>query len=316
MYFPHLFARRSELLALRDVCAEFSIARTIVPILEPLKAKSDDLRRCLAVLGEAQVRTLVVTNPYLGDFLETGPATWRATLTQDFDKYPSLLPTFLCRGESRITEITTFLNRYPNREVAIIYWSPRFTDAELQGLVAERRIRYHVNLHDQLSAAQRELLPRAKAVDVRDHFHAQPRNADYIGQEFFSDHHLTFARNSIGYGDFSVIGSRYVPGGGPAHAVAIHAVFRQRDTNNLWVEHFVSDDTDIRIGSVDEKFLQAARKLVRAVTRRPMEFGANGALAGYAEDVRTNHSSGLAMNKRREIHHHIALNHQILTNRL
>jgi hypothetical protein len=148
-------------------------------------------------------------------------------------------------------------------------------------------------------------------VDIRDHFNAQPKNSDYNGSEFFSDRHRTFRDMGIGYGDCMTIGSEYKKGGGPAHAVAIHATYKQTRSGDVWVEHFVSDDTELGVRTTAEKFLQAARKLVRAVSRRRVEFGNNAALDSYAEYVRTNSFPGV--NKQLQIHHHIALNHQILS---
>ncbi len=318
MYFPYLYARRAELLALRDISEELDVRDTVIPILEPVKADSKDLIRCLEVLGEASIRTLVITNPKQGDFKAktTRPATlvppWRSSLSESFSEYPSNIPAFVCRAETRFVEITSFLARYPNRDVALVYWSPRFSDAEIQSLIAERRIRFHVNLHKKLSTAQRALLPIAKAVDVVDGFNAQLRNADYGEPELLSDAHLTYSATSIGYGDYSVIGAKFSDSGGPAHAVAIHAVYKDAATGIVWVQHFVSDDTDINVGSTAGKYLQAATKLVRAATRRRREFGDNQALRGYAEDVATNNNPGLMTNKRRQIHHHVALNHSIL----
>lgn len=322
MYFPYLYGRRSELLALRAIVPEFDIRETVVPIFEPVKADSGDLRRGMRALGEAEVKTIIVTNPAQGEFKASrgNPAasvpTWRASIGAEFSEFPSNIPGFLCRPEIRIADITAFLNRYPDREVALIYWSPRLTNAELRSLVAERRIQFHVNLHDSLSADQRRILPTRKAVDITDRFNSQIRNADYGEPEFFSDKHLTFQADSIGFGDFSVIGSTFSAGGGPAHAVAIHAVYKDPAAGTLWVEHFISDDTDIEIGTTAEKFLQAARKLVRAAGRRRAEFGNNEALRGYSEDVTANTSPGLMANKRRQIHHHVAANHLILTGAL
>jgi hypothetical protein len=93
-------------------------------------------------------------------------------------------------------------------------------------------------------------------------------------------------------------------------------VFKQSATGQIWVEHFVSDDVDRDVGSVGEKFQQAASKLVRAAARRRTEFGENGALSAYASDVQANYFPGLGESKRRQIHHHIALSHQALRREL
>ncbi len=314
MYFPHLFARRAELLALRDVCEELPIASTTVPILEAVKSDSADLLRCLEVLGESQIQVCVIVNPNTGDFADSSLiGAWRATLAVRFTEYPSLMPSFVCRSNTASAAVTQFLGDYPDREVALLYWSPNLINAFLQNLVNENRIKFHINLHNQMSSAQRALLPATKAVDVEDHFVRLARNADYVGQEFFSDDHLTFSVDSVGFGDYSVIGFRFVPGGGQAYAVVIHAVY-QVASGSIWVEHFVSNDTDVAVGSVEQKYLQAAAKLVEVVEERPEEFGDDEALQRYAEDVNNQNFPGLAMNKRRQIHHHIALVHAILTN--
>jgi hypothetical protein len=200
--------------------------------------------------------------------------------------------------------------------MAMVYWGPNLSDNELRSVIADRRVLFHINVQDQMAATQRAMLPRGKAVDIRDRFNTLPRNADYAGSEFFTDSHLTFHTNAAGYGDFSVIGSTFREAGGPAHAVAIHTVFKHSRSNQMWVEHFISDDVDRDVGSVEGKFHQAAAKLVRAVTRRRAEFGSNGALSAYASDVQANYFPGLGENKRREIHHHIALNHKILRREL
>ncbi|MDA0573256.1 MULTISPECIES: sce7725 family protein [Burkholderia] len=316
MYFPYLYARRSELLALRDAVEDLPIQATVVPILEPVKANSGDLIRCLRVLAASEVQTIVITNPYQGDFRNGGVDAWRASLQDQFARQASLLPGFICRQHSTAREVERFLAQYPDRDVALLYSSPRLSDAEVRALVGQRRIRFHINLHDRMSAVQRGLLPRTKAVDIRDNFNALDRNADYDGSEFFTDRHLTFAENAVGYGDYSIIGATFREGGGQPHAVAIHSTYKQGDTGQLWVEHFVSDDIERNVGTVEEKFQQAATKLVRAVGRRPAEFGDNGALRAQRADVRARHFPGLGENKRRQIHHHIAVNHHSLVGAL
>jgi hypothetical protein len=312
MYFPYLFGRQFELLALRSASDEFPLAATVVPIIEPVKSNPADLKRCLRLIGATGMRAVIILNPHQGEFRGRNPNALRQALREEFDLHATLLPGLLCDQRVSMPDITAFLGIYPDKEIALLYSGPQIAVNELQELVAERRIRFHIALRDQMAANQRALLPRGKAVEIRDRFNALARNADYDGSEYFTDSHQNFRDTGVGYGDYSVIGSTYREGGGPAHAVAIHAVFRQPGTEQLWVEHFVSDDTDPDVGSVDEKFHQAAAKLVRAANRRRPEFGQNAALVDYAGDVRENHYPGLGQSKRRQIHHHIATNHLIL----
>ncbi len=312
MYFPYLFGRRFELLALRSAAAEFPLAATVAPVIEPVINNPGDLKRCVRAIGASGMRAVVILNPHQGEFHGRNPNALRQALTEEFEQHGSLLPGLLCDQRIQMRDVTTFLGNYPNRDIALLYSRPQLATNEVQGLIAEPRVRFHIALGGQMAAVQRALLPRGKAVEIHDRFNALGRNADYNGSEYFTDSHQNFRGNAIGYGDYSVIGSTYVKGGGPAHAVAIHAVFKQAGTGQLWVEHFVSDDVDPDVGSVEEKFHQAAAKLVRAAGRRRPEFGQNAALSAYAADVHENHFPGLGENKRREIHHHIATNHNIL----
>jgi hypothetical protein len=313
MYFPYLYGKRFELLALRDAVAELSLASKVVPVIEPVSNNSREIKTCLQALGSASANAVVVLNPQNGLYRQTPPTELIAALAEDFEQHPSLLPGFVCRPQTRAREANRFLASYPSREVAILYWAPQLTDDELRDLTGHARIRFHINVHDQMAAAQRSILPPGKAVDIRDRFNALTRNADYEGVEFFTDSHLTFRQNAVGFGDYSVIGSTYRDKGGPAHAVAIHAVYRHPATRQIWVEHFVSDDTEQEVGTVAEKFHQAATKLVRTATRRRSEFGQDAALSAYSSNVRDDYFPGLGENKRREILHHIALNHRLLT---
>lgn len=313
MYFPYLYARKFELLALRRLVQDKNITETVIPVLEPIARKVDDLRRAARALAEARVRAIVVTNPRQGEFKVGSTADLQTNLAEGFRDHRSLLPGLICHSNVRWGLVTQFLEVYQNRDVALLYWNPRLEQADFRRIAAIRRVRFNVVLHEQIPADLRALLPRNTLVDIRDRFNAQPKNSDYNGSEFFSDSHRTFRDSAVGYGDFMTIGSEYKKGGGPAHAVAIHATYKQIRSGDIWVEHFVSDDTELGVGTTAEKFLQTARKLVRAVSRRRAEFGNNAALNSYAEYVRTNSFPGLGVNKQLQIHHHIALNHQILS---
>lgn len=312
MYHPHLFARRAELLALRDLTGTLKVSTTISPILEAVNEDSRDLLRCMQVIGEAGLVASVIVNPVEGDF-KSGYSieAWRQSLDERFEAFPKMLPAYVCRPKSTAQQIDNFLAAYPSRDVTLLYWSPKLSNTALTELVQRPQIRFHINLHDQMSAAQRAMLPANKAVDVADHFERCLRNANYGGPEFFSDDHLNFSPHSVGFGDFSIVGARYIAGGGQAHAVAIHGIYKSDDAA-LWVEHFISDDTDLDVGTVEGKYLQAASKLTEAAIARPTEFGQDAALDGFAADVENSTFPGLAVSKRRQIYHHLALVHSLI----
>ncbi|MCY1282686.1 hypothetical protein D9M68_500030 [compost metagenome] len=95
-------------------------------------------------------------------------------------------------------------------------------------------------------------------------------------------------------------------GGGKPGAVAIHATYKNKNSD-IWVEHFISDETDRDIGDASSKFREAVVKLVSSVNKRPREFGNNSALDAYRDHVANGTFPGLPKNKELQIYHHICL---------
>ncbi|MFM0543729.1 sce7725 family protein [Paraburkholderia strydomiana] len=314
LYFPYLYARQSELLALRAFRANYAIRDVLLPILEPVNRDASSLVRALNQFGEADDNAIVITNPYQHHFQAGALDDWTEAVEEAINTHAALIPGLLCTQATVVQEIRDFLARYRDRDVALLYLNARLSDTNAQRLADRGNIRFHVNLHERMSAAHRALLPRDKVVDIRDDFQRKARNSDYEGIEFFTDRHLNFQDVAAGFGDYTILGATFEAGGGQPSAVAIHATFKERGA--VWVEHFVSDDVERDVGTVGEKFLQAARKLVRRAQQAPRAFGNDEALQAYANDVAEQHFPGLPKNKERQIYHHLALMHQLLTGAL
>ncbi|AYQ37042.1 hypothetical protein BLA9940_02556 [Burkholderia aenigmatica] len=312
MYLPFVFGRQSELRALSDVNKKYTASGRVVPIIEPVVAKPNDLLRCLGNFGKSQAKALVIVNPSQGDFKKVGAKAWRVEVDAELTKYPTLMPAFQCGPKTSFSAIDAFLSEYDGRQVGLVYYSPSLTDAEVKKLAGKSTIDFHISLQGKMTSTQRSLLPISKAIDVIDHFNKQDRNSDYSGAELFTDRHKTYSTTGIGFGDYTVTGSTFQPGGGKPAAVAIHATFKNPKNKDVWVEHFVSDDIDIKTGSANSKYLEAVAKLALAVPKRSSEFGKNAALTAYIEDYKTSHFSGLGKSKERQIYHHIAVMHDII----
>lgn len=307
MYFPFVYGRRSEFLALRAMLDDRRSLEALVPVIEPVKRNSSDLARCIKEFGKAGQTLAVILNPDKHELKPKDEAkAWLNEILKVVDEHDSILPTFRCVSTTTLARVFPFLKRFAGRKVALAYSSPALTDAELKTLADDANVRFHIVLNEKMAVAQQMLLPPAKRVDIRDYFNKLDRNSDYDGAELFTDRHKTFKPSWVGFGDYAAIGSAFMPGGGKPAAVAIHAVYKHK-SNDVWIEHFVSDDTDKDVGSTDDKFLQAARKLVKAAKTRPKEFGTNFALDGYAKHVAGSHFPGLGTNKVLQIEHHICL---------
>lgn len=316
MYFPYVFGRQSELLALRSASNKYLSSGQVVPVIEPVVIKPNAIVKCLEGLGKNAQQAVVITNPYQGEFKGRPEAPWQKEIDGILAKQVSVVPGFQCRPGVSLATIQAFLKKYSERNVALLYLNAGLSDVEMQSLVASQNVCYHISLQGKMTASHRKMLPKPKAVDIVDHFNKQSRNADYAGFEHFTDTHKNFGVTGTGFGDYTVIGSEIQLGGGPPGAVAIHASYRDATSGDIWVEHFVSDETDVMAGSPASKYLEAVSKLAGVGSSRKHEFGVNDALDAYFSDDLTGHYPGLGKNKERQIHHHIAVMHDVLAGKI
>jgi hypothetical protein len=80
MYFPYVFGRGSELLALRSSSKSFLSTGLVVPIIEPIVTKSAPLLKAVVDMGERSQRAIVIVNPFQGE-LKGGPSSeWVASV--------------------------------------------------------------------------------------------------------------------------------------------------------------------------------------------------------------------------------------------
>lgn len=317
MYFPFLYGRRSEFLALRAMLADHRSLESLVPVIEPVNLKPDDLLRCLDAYGKAKNRIAVIINPDKHQLNDRATVkAWRAAVEPRLNSDEVLIPAYRCHAQSNQSNLDAFFKMFPEGDTAIVYASPGLGDSELKSLAGSARVKFHIVLNGKIPSAQRAMLPKNKFVEIQDDFNKLDRNADYSGPEFFTDRHKTFHANGVGFGDYTSVGSVFRDGGSTPHAVAMHAIYRNKSTQDIWVEHFVSDDVVKEVGDVGGKYLQAVKKLVSAAKKRPSEFGANFALDAYASHVKSSEYPGLGKNKELQIDHHICLMLDVLSGSL
>lgn len=307
MYFPLLYGRRSEFLALRAMLEDHRSLSALVPVIEPVKRGISDLTRCIEHFSKVDQPLAVILNPDKFELKASDEVkAWRKDIMKLIDEHECILPTYRCVSTTTMSQINAFLKRFEGREVALAYLTSSLSDTDIAALATRPNVRFHIVLNGRMATSQQALLPHTKRVDIRDNFNKLERNSDYYGVELFTDRHTTHKPSWIGFGDYATIGAAFTSGGGQPAAVAIHATFKHK-SGNIWIEHFVSDDTDKDIGSTENKFVQAASKFVRAAKLRSKEFGTNFAIDKYAEHVKADHFPGLGTNKVLQISHHICL---------
>lgn len=312
MYFPYVFGRASELLAIRSSSKNYLSSGLVTPIVEPIVTKPAALIKAIEEIGQRGQKAIIITNPSQGE-LRGGPApTWVASVDTAFAAQSTIVPGFLCRPGVTHSAVLAFLAKYSHREVALLYLNSGLSDAAVHSLALAPNVSYHIALQGKVPSSQLALLPHAKTVHIYDHFNKQARNADYCGEEHFTDRHRSFSEHGAGFGDYTITGSEVQLGGGPPGAVAVHITYKSGTDGNLWVQHFVSDDTDIGVGTTEGKFLQAISKFAAEYHGRGAEFGANAAINDYLQNYNDSHYPGLGKNKERQIQHHIARVHDFL----
>lgn len=312
MYFPYVFGRASELLAIRSSSKNYLSSGLVTPIVEPIVTKPAALIKAIEEIGQRGQKAIIITNPSQGE-LRGGPAAaWVTSVDAALAAHPTIVPGFLCRPGVTHSAVSTFLAKYSQREVALLYLNSGLSDAVVHSLSQAPNVSYHIALQGKVPSSQLALLPHAKRVHIHDHFNKQARNADYCGEEHFTDRHRSFTEHGAGFGDYTITGSEVQLGGGPPGAVAVHITYKSAADGNLWVQHFVSDDTDIGVGTTEGKFLQAISKFAAEYHGRGAEFGANAAINDYLQNYNDSHYPGLGKNKERQIQHHIARVHDFL----
>jgi hypothetical protein len=300
MYFPYVYGRRSELLAVRNVSPKYLVSGKVIPVIEPVVVKPADLIKCIEEVGQRQQRAIVIMNPSQGEFKGKAASPWATSIDAAAAKFQTIIPGFLCRPGTTPSDISTFFAKYPHREVALLYLNSGLPDATVGSLAAVPNVSYHIVLQGKMPATQLSMLPPSKTIHIADHFNKQLR-------------HKSFSTHGIGFGDYTITGSEVQLGGGQPGAVAVHITYKSAADGNIWVQHFVSNDTEIGVGTTDAKFLQAISKFVTDYHLRKSEFGANPAINAYLTNHSNSHFPGLGKNKELQIHHHIARIHDFLS---
>lgn len=304
MYFPYLYGRRAELLALRDVAA--SLTRWITtPIIEPTNFATGDLLSCLRELDSNGAACYLIVNPSQGEFRAGGHGVW-LTAVGGFVANPAVIhPAFQVSSANDRAALQSFLRDHAGRAVAVVLRSADLPPATLAADLAGSNATVFLHARSNPDAYSRAL-PPGVAVEVQQCFNTQDRNADYSGREWFTSAHQSYAAQGLrGFSDFGPLPPTFSLTGGPAAAVAIHLTYEHPD-GSAWVEHFVSDSIVLGDGDSPSKMAEATRKVFNAVQADPSKFVASPGLQSFLEQHRTGRPTGLASSKRQQISHHFA----------
>lgn len=318
MYFPFLYGKQFELLAIRDFSTQVS-PNYIFPIIEPVKNNFNSLKLACDALCSNRFKFVVIINPSCGDFAETSNLINRF-LDESYKTSPycykgllvSQKTTFdeVCRvaqdSESQyflihdaisnqFSKILDFLKNENHNIVGHVFYRKNIPDIKISKLKKyHKKCPYFVCLQDGFN---------------------KMKNADYPPEEFFSDQHIVYSDLFTGFSDYLIAGREYSENGGPAFAVTIHLTFLDKSDDDIMrIFHFVSDSTE---SSKDPagKFEEALNKMMQKIQNPPNGVELNTlAIQEFKRLYATRHYPGLGFLKKLSMLHHIQILNQYLQN--
>lgn len=322
MYYPYLYGKQRELLAVRAVAHEFSGSRHVAPVVEPVRLDSATLRKTLEVCEEQEFSVFFAMNPSLLDFSQVTREDaygWGQELLGKLSTSSYVKPTFIIDEATRRAEVRRFIKDYGKADVGLIVRSSGIAPSDLATDVAAATGDVRIFLHGaEPSAGTTAALGKNRCVWVEDRFPHKKRNADYVGRNPFTDRHLTWRTSGYsGFSDFTILPSAVKDGGGPAGAVAIHLTYieLERPAGEVYVEHFVSDRQDQTDRDDPGKMMEALGKFLKALKRPSTSFGVTESADEYRDRALTYNPPTLAVNKGLQVTHHIELMHGLLDGR-
>lgn len=314
MYFPYLFARQYELLAVKGVAKKLGEKNKVTPILEPVKSKPTDLINALKELFAAGSSAIVIANPHQGDFKKistTDLKKWFNHIMDEVGENPNLILGCKITSTTTLATINSFITTIPGR-IALIHWSEK-DPVGLEALCKPHAGRItHIHIHPHISFAYRHGLSGTKVL-ARNGFNVAERNADYPPVELYDDLNLIYSTKEkmSGYADFTITGTTFKEGGGQAHAVAIHMSY-ERPTKDIGIQHFVSDTTTIPPSDPNLKIGECLVKLNDYINLNKHILGYSNAAKKFQEIYTAGLTTSLAKLKQYSIEHHLELMHSLL----
>ncbi len=304
MYYPYLRARQFELIALRELALE-GATNSVVPVLEPLSNRFNNLLLANKVFCEQGFKPYLLVNPLEGD--SKGDS--------------ELFLEFLAKLEDTSFQVAFHFNdnkeyiessieKYNLTNCMIVGLDNYSDEDQLKELCINSSVT-HIMLLDP--ARNRGLhrfmktLSGKSYIRLDDPFEKEPRNAAYLerpARKFSEEHRYFSSEDFHGFGDFTVLPREFIDGGSAPRAVVIHFTYiNEMDEQNIWIRHFTSTSND-SIANVQGKFAQAAEKAVEFIDAENIT---NSAALELKDYFTRHHYPGLGVVKKISIKNHLLI---------
>ena len=307
MYFPYLRGKLYEILAIRDT--DF-LSNLTIPIFEPTSLSKANKARWRQT-AESGRRFAIIVNSANGDPL---PPPAPREVVDFIDELPPdrVFPALEIRYETEPKLIQAFQSKFHHSTTIVIHRNHQYSASVLAnhlGPLTGSAIQVFVDGY--VPKAVLHTLPAQRRVLLRDGFQRAEKNAMYPRQSHFDDLLQTFGNQGFdGFGDFSIIGDWFSPGGGPASAVALHLTEIVSDT--VVTNHFVSSPPHIR-GNPNGKYFSALERLIAYTDGHP-QFNTVG-VSGFRKSHDVAKYPNLGPPKRWSIQHHFEVVERALRRR-
>jgi len=301
MYFPYLRGRQFELIALREYAQERGDQNNVIPIIEPVRSTFNSMKLALVKLIFSQVKFSIILNPEVGELPDSDEII--SSLSSELSDKSLWIPAFIAINNlGLINDIIIHYNL--NNIMLICRESLNIDQSEFGALIDSGKVQYLVTAENR--TLKRKLKDKnIEIIRLDDNFKGLKRNSDYISvpDEKFSEEHLFYIEDGYqGFSDYTVVVSDFSEGGAAPYAVAIHLTYT-KESEDIWIQHFVSDTNDDR-SNIQGKFAEAAEKAVNFLNLKGIHSYASEELRDY---YRNSTYPGLGMIKKISIKHHLEL---------
>jgi len=306
MYFPYLYGRQGETRAIEDMAGRLGNPQAIFPIIEPVVENIPDLSRALDAMKTNGNSVYLIVNPSRYK-LETTDAVarWTRSAAAYIADVALVRPTLELRTGVRAADLTTFLTANAGREVGVSVRTSHIAPSVLARITSGLPVLHFLHASAD-PAGYSSAVGASRAVEVRDSFRAEVRNADYSGEEIFTIAPSRFAMEGrVGFSDYTILPGKFNASGGPLGAAVIHMSFADPSDDSIWVQHFVSIETRQYQGSQPSKLMEAMTKLDAQVRTTPGRFVSTTGFASYQDQFSKRSPTSPTYNKRQQISHHV-----------
>lgn len=308
MYYPFLRGKQFELLALREFADKYAENCKVFPIIEPVKNSFNSMKIALKKLQEKNVLYALILNPQNGELIGKAEIILEelVELLSNTDKW---IPTYMVNTNAKGIGIHIQTKGYKN-VMLICQDSVDSNNPEFLELINLPEITKVLISNDNRSLKRKLDRLGKDVIRLDDKFKPQKRNADYVDiqEEYFTEEHRYYTEDRYsGFADYTVLSSDFSEGGRLPYAVAIHLTY-EKNFDEVWVRHFVSDTNDDNT-NIQGKFGEAAGKAVQFFEQIPYTNDSIAELAGY---YRSEQYPGLGVLKKISIKNHLELMNSIL----